>query len=131
MPRNNSLAQRAHTLRMSPTLAERKLWFGFLYEYELPFRQQKVIGPYIVDFFCNTVRLSIELDGSQHYEKEHARRDEIRTIYLETLEIVELRFPNTALWENFTGVCEEIHRVVQMRRNDIVHIPLSRVKDKS
>lgn len=112
------------------TEAEKRLWYEFLGDYSPNFVCQKIIGPYIVDFFCNTVRLSIELDGSQHYEEDGRKHDEVRTTFLEMLEIKELRFPNNAIWENFEGVCEVIHNETQKRRNDLIRIPLSVVKKK-
>jgi very-short-patch-repair endonuclease len=130
LPRNNNLVMNALQLRRNPTEAEKLLWHRFLREYELSFRQQKIIGPYIVDFFCNKVRLSIELDGSQHFEDMQIHRDRIRTNYLEMLEIKELRFPNSYLWTNFEGVCETIHKAVQVRRNDVVRLHLSSLKCK-
>ncbi|MCL1799173.1 MAG: endonuclease domain-containing protein [Eggerthellaceae bacterium] len=130
LPRNNNLVKNASSLRTNMTPTEKRLWFGFLYEYSLHFRQQKIVGPYIVDFFCNKVRLSIELDGSQHYEEHHKKRDQIRTTYLEMLEIKELRFPNSAVWDNFEGVCETIHREAQRRRNDIVTRSVSLLSKK-
>lgn len=130
LPRDNKLVNNAEELRYNMTLAERKLWFGFLRGYSLPFRQQKIVGPYIVDFFCNKVRLSIELDGSQHLEEHNMKRDRIRTTYLEMQEIEELRFPNSYIWDNFEGVCEAIHLAAQKRRNDLVDIPLSSISEK-
>lgn len=130
LPRENRLCERAYLMKQNLTLAERKLWFTFLREYPLCFVQQKIVGPYIVDFFCNKVRLSIELDGSQHYEPRNLKRDEMRTSYLEMLEIKELRFPNTFLWSNFEGVCESIHNEVQKRRTDMVRVDLSLLKNK-
>ncbi|MCL1797224.1 MAG: endonuclease domain-containing protein [Eggerthellaceae bacterium] len=130
LPRNNALVKNAQELRTNMTPAERRLWFGFLREYPLLFRSQKIVGPYIVDFFCNKVRLSIELDGSQHYEEPHIKRDRLRTNYLEMLEIQELRFPNSYVWENFEGVCEVIHEAAQGRRNDLVSLSLSTLRKK-
>ena len=117
-------------MRRYMTDAEKKLWLLFLREYQVPFVAQKVIGNYIVDFYCRKTRLSIELDGSQHYEPANLAYDLIRTSYLEMLEIKELRFPNTIVFENFEGVCEVIHNEVEARRNDKVSIPLSLVKNK-
>lgn len=124
------LAERAKLMRNQMTDAERKLWLFFLREYPLSFVAQKVIGNYIVDFYCRKVRLSIELDGSQHYEKYQLAYDQTRTTYLEMLEIKELRFPNSYIFENFEGVCEMIHYEVEARRNDVIDIPLSLVKSK-
>lgn len=125
LPRKNSLVPLAQKLRHDATAEERKLWYEFLYSYIIPFRQQKIIGNYIVDFFCNKARLSIEVDGSQHYEEEAKIRDEYRTRYLELLEIKELRFSNHDIRYHFEDVCETIHIEVCKRRNDIVELPLS------
>lgn len=124
------LAERARLMRRQMTDAERKLWLCFLREYPLSFVAQKVIGNYIVDFYCRKVRLSIELDGSQHYEKYQRAYDQTRTTYLEMLEIKELRFPNSYIFESFEGVCEMIHYEVEARRNDVIDIPLDLVKNK-
>ena len=48
------------------TQEERRLWFDFLRLYPVRFYRQKVLGSYIVDFYCARARLVIELDGSQH-----------------------------------------------------------------
>lgn len=130
LPRKRSLVKLAQQLKHNATASERKLWYEFLCVYPIPFRRQKVIGTYIVDFFCNKVRLSIELDGSQHYEPAALEYDFFRTKYLELLEIKELRFSNYDVWNNFEGVCEVIHQTVTERRNDIITIPLDRVKEK-
>lgn len=74
--------------------------------------------------------MSIELDGSQHYEESQRKYDEVRTTYLEMKGIKELRFPNSYMWDNFEGVCECIHQEVQKRRNDLWTIPLQLVKNK-
>lgn len=130
LPRENNLCERSAFLKRNMTLAEKKLWSSFLREYPLYFVQQKVIGPYIVDFFCNKVRISIELDGSQHYQPKNKERDEKRTAYLKMLEIKELRFPNTFIWSNLEGVCELIHTEVQKRRTDLISLDLSLLKRK-
>lgn len=124
--RRQILAQRASTMRNSMTYAEKRLWLGFLRHYPTSFVAQKVIDPYIVDFFCRKARLSIELDGDTHASPRQARYDRIRTTYLEMLEIKELRFTNEQVYENFEGVCETIHNEVMARRND-VESPQSRL----
>ena len=39
------------------------------------FRRQYSVGPFILDFYCPTLRLAIELDGSQHLEPENVEYD--------------------------------------------------------
>lgn len=130
LPRCNRLVPYSQSLIQNSTPEERKLWFRFLCNYKIPFRRQKIIGPFIVDFFCNRARISIELDGSQHYEEKCKKKDASRTRYIEMLEIKELRFSNHDVRFNFEGVCEVIDREVYKRRNDIIEVPLSLVKNK-
>lgn len=118
--RRQELAQRANTMRNNQTYYERLLWLHFLRTYPISFVPQKVIGNYIVDFYCRKARLSIELDGDSHYSIRQREYDRVRTIFFEVLEIKELRFTNTEVVENFEGVCEAIHIEVQRRRNDVL-----------
>ncbi len=115
--RRKLLAQRAEDMRRNMTPAERRLWFSFLREYPVSFVAQKVIGNYIVDFYCRKARLSIELDGDSHILQ--VDYDQTRTTFLEMLEIKELRFTNNDIYENLEGVCEAIDKEVNLRRNDI------------
>ena len=111
--RRQELAQRANTMRNNQTYYERLLWLHFLRTYPISFVPQKVIGNYIVDFYCRKARLSIELDGDSHYSIRQREYDRVRTTFLEVLEIKEQRFTNTE-------VCEAIHIEVQRRRNDVL-----------
>ena len=52
------------------TKEERRLWYDFLRKYPVRFIRQKIIGNYIVDFYCAKANVIIELDGSQHYEPQ-------------------------------------------------------------
>ena len=50
------------------TKEEKHLWYDFLKDYPKRFLRQKIIGKYIVDFYCSAAKIVIELDGSQHFE---------------------------------------------------------------
>ena len=115
MERNKNLTHLSQTLRRNPTKEEALLWNCFLKKYPLRFRRQYVIGEYIVDFYCHKAKLVIELDGSGHYEPERMERDQIRTQYLESLELLVLRFTNLEIKKYFTAVCEKIDLTVQQR----------------
>ena len=49
---NNTLVTNAKTLRKNMTKEERHLWYDYLRTYEVRFLRQKVLGRYIVDFYC-------------------------------------------------------------------------------
>ena len=80
---NTELTSNARTLRKNMTKEERHLWYDFLKMYPVRFLRQKVIDNYIVDFYCHSARLIIELDGSQHYEEKGLLKDKIRTEKIE------------------------------------------------
>ena len=48
----------------------------------LHIRRQHPIGPYVVDFYCATARLVIEVDGWSHLTGDRPSRDEARSAYL-------------------------------------------------
>ncbi|NIN01364.1 MAG: DUF559 domain-containing protein [candidate division Zixibacteria bacterium] len=107
---NKNLKDRSRTLRKNMTDAERLLWSRLrrkqLKGYQ--FYRQKIIGNYIVDFYCPKATLIIELDGSQHYEEEGMKRDKRRDAYLKNLGLKVLRFSDKDVFENLNGVLEKI-----------------------
>ena len=109
---NKKLMANARALRKNMTKEERHLWYDCLKLLPVTVHRQKVIGPYIVDFYIARCQLVIELDGSQHFETENKAADWQRDIYLKEQGITVLRIPNNAVKENFPGVCEEIYRRV-------------------
>ena len=112
---NPNLTVNAKTLRKNMTKEERHLWYDFLREYPVRCLRQKVIDNYIVDFYCHSARLIIELDGSQHYEEKRQLYDSIRTQQLQEHNLQVIRIPNNAVNENFRGVCEYIDNMIQSR----------------
>ncbi len=102
-------------LRCNMTKEERHLWYDFLKSYPAQFNRQKVIGNYIVDFYCHKAKLIVELDGSQHYDDVCLKFDQRRTKYLNSIGLFVLRIPNNEIWEHFPSVCEAIDLTVQER----------------
>ena len=76
------------------------------------FYRQKSIGNYIADFYCPKAKLIIEIDGSQHYEKEGIEKDKIRDEYFKSLGLKVLRFTNLDVLKNLNGVLEKIYEEV-------------------
>jgi very-short-patch-repair endonuclease len=72
------------------------------------FYRQKNIGDYIVDFYCTSAKLIVELDGGQHYTEEGKRRDQVKDKYLESLGIIVVRFSDREVFKNIEGVLERI-----------------------
>ncbi|MBQ3488330.1 MAG: DUF559 domain-containing protein, partial [Clostridia bacterium] len=67
MEDHREMIRRARELRKNATPQERKLWYEFLRSHPSRFRRQQPIGPYVVDFFCSSARIAVELDGGGHY----------------------------------------------------------------
>ena len=114
---NPKLTQNAKSLRKNMTKEERHRWYDFLRGYPVRFLRQKVIDDYIVDFYCASAKLIVELDGSQHYEDRGKEYDQNRTAVLESRSLLVIRIPNNELMKNFRGACEYIDMIVQQRLN--------------
>lgn len=113
---NKKLMPTARTLRSNMTSEERHLWYDFLKAYPVPFARQKVLGQYVVDFYCAQAQLVVEVDGSQHYEPKGMEEDARRTAYLkDNFGLDVIRIPNNQVNRNFLGVCEYIDAEVKKR----------------
>ena len=110
---NKDLTSNARALRKDMTKEERHLWYDFLKDYPVRFLRQKIIDNYIVDFYCHSARIIIELDGSQHYEETGLLKDKIRTEKLESRNLMVVRIPNNEINKNFEGVCQYIDIAVK------------------
>ncbi len=77
------------------------------------FRKQQPVGPYIVDFVCNSKKLIIEVDGGHHAEEQEY--DAERTQFLENAGYKVLRFWNNEILENIEGVAEIILKSLNER----------------
>lgn len=105
---NKKIVPNSRILRKNMTKEERHLWYDCLKHLEVTVHRQKVIGPYIVDFYIANAKLVIELDGSQHYEEQGKEVDESRDTYLQGLGLTVLRYSNADVNQRFDSVCEDI-----------------------
>ena len=117
LPHNPQLLENARQLRKNMTAEERHLWYDFLRTYPIKVMKQKPIGNYMADFYCESAKLVIELDGSQHYEPGGRSADAGRTEYLESLGLRVVRYSNREINQEFQAVCEDIDRLIRERRN--------------
>jgi very-short-patch-repair endonuclease len=72
------------------------------------FRRQYSIGNYVADFYCPELKLVIEIDGGQHYEKEAIKRDLQRTEFFEDLRIKVKRYTNVDIKSNLAGTLNDL-----------------------
>ena len=106
LPYNAALKKRARALRKAGILHEVMLWLELKSKKlnGLDFDRQKIIGNYIVDFYCAERAVVVEVDGSSHDNKlvGDARRDE----YLQQLGLIVIRIPAKAVLQNRAGVID-------------------------
>ena len=113
IPKNNAMLPRARELRRDMTPHERKLWYMFLRKYPVKIYKQRIIGSFIVDFYCASARVVIEADGSQHYTEQGLAYDAERSAFLESLGLRVLRFTNQQIDDEFRSVCEAIDAIIR------------------
>jgi very-short-patch-repair endonuclease len=105
----------ARTLRRELTNAERIIWHA-VRAHRLSgasFRRQTPVGPYIVDFISHPAKLVIEIDGGQHFETGHERRDAKRDAFLVSKGYRVLRFNNHEVMTNRQGVLTVIVSAIE------------------
>jgi very-short-patch-repair endonuclease len=115
MSKQNTHSKKEHQvrrtyLRKNLTPAEAFLWTQ-LKSRQLEnkrFTKQHSIGNYIVDFYCASEKLIIELDGEVHNNPEAQEYDRKRTIYLESQGYKVIRFENIMVFELLPSVLKDI-----------------------
>ena len=97
-------------LRNHSTAAEAILWRCLKHSQVggLKFRRQHSIGNYIMDFYCPSLKLAIELDGNIHNDRAVHEYDEARTRFLEENEITVMRFDNEHVYHYSGHIIETI-----------------------
>ena len=98
------------SLRNNSTSAEAVLWRSIKNK-QLEgriFRRQFSVGNYILDFFCPSEKLCIELDGAQHFSEKGLLNDKKRDAFLNSLSIVVIRIENKHVFKFHEQVLEYI-----------------------
>ena len=106
LPYNPKLKERAKELRQAGNVSEVLFWNrvkkkqfkGF------DFDRQKIIGNYIVDFYCSNCNVVIEIDGCSHNEKQEY--DAQRDAFLESLSLTVIHILVEDVMKNMNGVME-------------------------
>jgi len=109
LPHNPKLRERAKELRKAGNLCEVLLWKQLhkkkFKQYD--FDRQKIIGNFIVDFFCGNCNVVIEIDGSSHDNK--VEYDSERNQYLEGLGLTVIHIAAKDILRNLDGVMAVLH----------------------
>lgn len=106
--------ERSRALRKEMTEAEKVFWemvrdrrlFG------LKFRRQQVIDGFIVDFYCDSLGLCVEIDGGVHDTEDQKEHDKLRNEALELRKLKVLRFRNEEVMNNNDEIQREIKKLI-------------------
>ena len=115
LPANSKLREKAKELRKAENLCEVLLWLqlnkqkfrGF------DFDRQKIIGNYIVDFYCVNCRVVIEIDGNSHNEKEEY--DKERDVFLEGLGLTVIHIQAREILKQLNEVMDMLYEHPALR----------------
>lgn len=110
--------KKAKRMRSNMTDAELKLWNELRAHrlMDLSFRRQVPILTSIADFACPSLKLIVEIDGSQHGRDGKLRADASRSAALENLGWTVLRFWNDDVLKDIGNVCQHIVLVAEQRK---------------
>ncbi len=110
---NQTTKENRRQLKKQMTEAEQLLWKHIRNDsLGVRFRRQYGIGNYITDFYSPSLKLVIELDGSQHFTPEALEYDKIREEFMKSLGIKTLRFNNNDVMSNIEGVLEVLRKEI-------------------
>jgi very-short-patch-repair endonuclease len=107
---SNDKLRQAQELRKSMTDAEGILWERLRRKQisGVKIRRQQIIEGFITDFFCESAKLVIEVDGSVHATQGQKALDAHRTEVFEARGLKELRFTNEQIESNIDYVINTI-----------------------
>jgi len=99
------------------TLAEKKLWYEYLKNHKCKFLRQKPIGNYIIDFYCQKIKLAIEIDGETHLTESEKNYGKRRTSDFSGYGIKVIRFWNNEIFNRIEAVIEKIENEINKIKN--------------
>jgi very-short-patch-repair endonuclease len=114
------VVDRARLLRKKATEPERILWrhlrnrnfAGY------KFRRQHPLGSYVLDFYCPSEKLAIELDGGGHNYRAGQTRDQARSEFLARHRVSVLRFWNHQVRQELDSVLRAIWFALEERQKN-------------
>ena len=106
LPYNPALKKLARQLRKAGNLSEVLFWNRVKNKQfkGYDFDRQKIVGNYIVDFFCTNCNVVIEIDGSSHNDK--VEYDAERDKFLQSLGLTVIHIPVKDVMNNLDGVMQ-------------------------
>ncbi len=119
LPYNPIFKERAKEMRNNSTKGEIKFWCELLRNKQTgyQFYRQKIIGHYIVDFYCAKLKLVVEIDGISHMKKKEY--DEHRNATLESFGLKVLHFDDQDVQNNFWFIEKNFKEQLSKRINEL------------
>jgi very-short-patch-repair endonuclease len=120
------LKELARRLRDNSTKSEIRLW-QYLKGKKMmgyDFHRQKPVDNFILDFFCNKLKLAIELDGYTHTFEEIVEKDILKQERVKELGITVLRFCDEDVMKNMEGVLQAIRCFIEDYERQKKHTPV-------
>ena len=104
------MRERARQLRREMDLPEVLLWRQLRARQllGLHFRRQHPVGRYILDFYCNQVKLAVEVDGYSHDVSDQPQRDQQRDRWFAKRGVTTVRIPAREVLKDMDGVLATI-----------------------
>jgi very-short-patch-repair endonuclease len=120
MEQRTLITGRARRLRKTMSSPEVRLWTRLRGRGpdKPTFRRQHPMGSIIVDFYCPSARLAVEIDGTTHWDEDAQKRDGMRDRWLEGQGVTVLRIPAAAVYRDAGAVAEAIlQRAKEIKRS--------------
>jgi very-short-patch-repair endonuclease len=101
---------RAKELRQNMTEAEKIFWNNVRSRKfrNLKFRRQQIVEGFVVDFFCDALRLCVEIDGAVHNTETVKKYDAERDKALKLHGLTMMRFTNDEVIDSIEDVLKGI-----------------------
>jgi len=105
----------ARQLRKNPTRSEAMMWEelrrkNFL---GLKFRRQHPLAGFILDFYCSSLKLGIEIDGQVHLGPIAQKYDNARSQAIKEQNIILIRIKARAVENNVNGIIQKLKIIIK------------------
>ena len=115
----NEKIEKSKEYRKNGTKTERMIWKYILKNNPYHWKKQRILKGYIVDFYCDKLKLVIEADGETHDTNERVIYDKKRTEIIESLGIKILRLRNEEIQTRIYDMKEYVEYLLEERRKEL------------
>lgn len=77
------------------------------------FRRQYSVDSYVIDFYCPSLKLAIEIDGGIHEKEDQKKYDAERQKYIEAFGIRFMRIKNEEIMNDMDKVMKAVEDKIQ------------------